>query len=61
MMFTAEQKRKAIERELSFRRRAYPRFVADKRMSQQLADEQIAIFEAIRKDYADAETKERLL
>lgn len=60
-MFTAEQKRKAMERELSFRRRVYPRFVADKKMSQQLADEQIAVFEAIRQDYADQEGKERLL
>jgi hypothetical protein len=60
-MFTAEQKRKAIERELSFRRRVYPRFIEQKKMTQQLADEQISIFEAIRADYANAETGERLI
>jgi hypothetical protein len=60
-MFTAEQKRKAVERELSFRRRVYPRFIEQQKMTQQLADEQIAIFEAIRSDYTDAETKERLI
>jgi len=60
-MFTPEQKRKAVERELSFRRRVYPRFIEQKKMSQQLADEQIAIFEAIRMDYSAAEESERLI
>jgi len=60
-MFTSEQKRKAVERELSFRRRVYPRFIEQKKMSQQLADEQIAIFEAIRMDYSAAEESERLI
>ena len=59
-MFTAEQKRKAVERELSFRRRVYPRFIEQRKMTRELADEQIAIFEAIRMDYSAAETKERL-
>lgn len=60
-MFSSEQKRKAVERELSFRRRVYPRFIEQKKMSQQLADEQIAIFEAIRMDYSAAEESERLI
>jgi len=60
-MFTSEQKRKAVERELTFRRRVYPRFIEQKKMSQQLADEQIAIFEAIRMDYSAAEESERLI
>jgi hypothetical protein len=60
-MFTAEQKKKAIERELTFRRRVYPRWIADGRMTQKLADEQIAIFEQIRDDYAKAEQGERLI
>jgi hypothetical protein len=60
-MFTAEQKKKAVERELTFRRRVYPRFIEQKKMTQKLADEQIAIFEAIRDDYTAAEGKERLI
>lgn len=60
-MFTAEQKRKAVERELAFRRRVYPRFVEQEKMTQKLADEQIAIFEAIRMDYSAAEQNERLI
>lgn len=60
-MFSAEQKKKAVERELSFRRRVYPRFIEQRKMSQALADEQIAIFEAIRDDYYAAESKERLI
>jgi hypothetical protein len=61
MIFTAEQKRKAVDRELSYRRRVYARRVADGKMSPQLAAEQIAIFEAIEDDYAAAEQRERLL
>lgn len=61
MVFTAEQKRKAVERELTFRRRVYPRWIADGRMTQKLADEQIAIFETISADYAAAEKNERLI
>ena len=61
MTFTTEQKRKAIERELSFRRRVYPRFIEQKKMTQVFADEQIAIFEAIRLDYSLIETSERLV
>lgn len=59
--FTAAEKRKVVERELGYRRRVYPRFVANRRMSQALADEQIAIMEAIRLDYVAAEEAERLL
>jgi anti-sigma regulatory factor (Ser/Thr protein kinase) len=60
-MFTAAQKKTAVERELSFRRRVYPRWIEQKKMTQKLADEQIAIFEAIRNDYYDAEQNERLI
>lgn len=60
-MFTATDKKKAVERELTFRRRVYPRWVADGRMTQKLADQQIEIFERIRDDYAAAETAERLI
>lgn len=60
-MHTAADKKKAIERELNYRRRVYPRWIADGRMTQKLADQQIEIFEAIRDDYAKAETTERLI
>lgn len=60
-MFTAEQKRKAVERELGYRRRVYPRRIELNQMTQKMADDQIAIFEAILADYAEAETKERLI
>jgi hypothetical protein len=61
MIYTAEQKRKAVERELGFRRRVYPNRIAAGFMTQKQADEQVAIFEAIRADYAQAEQSERLL
>jgi anti-sigma regulatory factor (Ser/Thr protein kinase) len=60
-MFTAAQKKTAVERELSFRRRVYPRWIEQKKMTQMLADNQIAIFEAIRNDYSAAEEIERLI
>jgi hypothetical protein len=60
-MFTAKQKREAIERELNYRRFVYPGRVAAGKMTQKLADLQIAIFEAIKADYAEAEKGERLL
>jgi hypothetical protein len=49
--FTAQQKLKAIERELRWRRYVYPRRVEKGDMKQQAADEQIALFEEIRNDY----------
>lgn len=45
--FTAKEKADAIERELGYRRRNYPRWVAAGTMSQALADKQIALFEEI--------------
>jgi hypothetical protein len=60
-MYTAEDKKKAIERELGYRRRVYPRWIEQNRMTKRQADQQIEIFEAIRDDYAKAETTERLI
>lgn len=59
--FTAEEKLNAVERELGYRRRVYPRRVSEGKMSQELADEQIALFEAIASDYRDRASSERLL
>lgn len=62
---SAADKLKAITRELGWRRVVYPKRVAEGRMKQADADLQIAIFEAIARDYraaADAEdAKGRLL
>lgn len=61
MTFTAQDKLEAVERELAFRRRVYERRVADGKMTQQLADRQIAVFEAIAADYDEKAAGERLL
>lgn len=63
--FTAADKAACAEREVTQRRRVYPRLVESRRMKQAEADRQIAIMEAIAADYraqADAdEAKGRLL
>jgi len=60
-MFSSLEKLDAVERELALRRRVYPNRVGTHRMSQQFADRQIAIFEAIAADYRDRVTAEQLL
>lgn len=60
-MSTSAEKLEAVQRELNYRRRVYPRWIADKRMTQQLADRQIAIFEEIAADYQKLAEGERLL
>lgn len=59
--YSAEEKLKAIERELGYRRHVYARRVIEGKMSQALADAQIAVFEAIRADYLAEVSKGRLL
>ena len=59
--FTAEEKLEAVERELGYRRRVYGRRVSEGKMTQQLADRQIGIFESIAADYVKAARGERLL
>jgi hypothetical protein len=59
--FTAAEKLDAVVRELGYRRRVYERRVADKKMTQQLADKQIAVFESIAEDYRKQAAGERLL
>lgn len=58
---TATDKLREINREIGQRRRVYPRLVAAEKMTQQAADRQIAIMEAIRADYEPQANKERLL
>ena len=58
---TATDKLREINREIGQRRRVYPRLIAKGAMTQQAADRQIAIMEAIRADYEMQANKERLL
>ncbi len=53
MTFSRRQKHDAAVREVKMRHRVYPRWVADGRMTQAKADEEIAIMEAIAADYAE--------
>lgn len=61
MPFTATDKLEAVNRELGFRRRVYPRFIEEGKMSKGHADRQIAIFEEIAADYGKLAEGERLL
>jgi hypothetical protein len=59
--YTAALKLASIERELKMRRRVYPRFIEDGKMTDGFAAVQISIFEAIAEDYRDLAAKENLL
>jgi hypothetical protein len=50
-VITAREKFECAEREVKQRRYVYARRVADGKMTQQLADKQIAMMEAIAADY----------
>lgn len=58
---TAADKLAAVRREITMRRRVYPRWVEANRMSQAKADEEIAVMEAIVADYERQVAGERLL
>jgi len=58
---SAEVKLEAIERELRYRRRVYPRLIAEGKMTEHLARAQIGTLEAIAEDYREASRKERLV
>lgn len=49
--FRTDTKLAAVERELSYRRRVFPRRIEAGKMTKQLAFEQIAVFESIAADY----------
>ncbi len=59
--FTAADKLECLERELTYRKRVYPRRVMEHRMTQGLADRQIALMEDIIRDYVLLASRERLL
>lgn len=58
---TAAMKAACAEREAKMRRRVYPRWVSEGRMTQAFADAEIAAMEAIAADYRAMMEKERLL
>lgn len=60
-IFTADEKLAAVRRELNMRRRVYPRWVSNGKMSQAKADEETAVMEAIVADYERQVQGERLL
>lgn len=59
--FTAQDKLECAEREVRYRKRVYAARVSTGRMTQGLADRQIALMEDIVRDYALAAEAERLL
>lgn len=50
-----------VRRELSYRRRVYPRLVAAGKMTQQLAHTQMELMQAVEKTLEKLEPSERLL
>lgn len=50
-MSTTEEKMKEIQRELNMRKRVFPAWVLQGRITQQVADKRIKIMEDIFKDY----------
>jgi len=53
--FTDTEKREAAEREAKMRRKVYPRWVEQKKMSLAQADKQIALMDEIADDYRKKE------
>jgi hypothetical protein len=51
-MITAKEKLECARRELVMRKRVYPKWVADGRMTKAQADRQIEVMTAIAEDYA---------
>lgn len=60
-MITIEDQIKAVEREISMRRRVYPRWVENKRMSREKADKEIATMEAVLETLKEVQKQSRLL
>lgn len=61
MTFTAQDKLDAVKREIGYRKHVYARRVEQGKMTQQKANHEIAVFEAIHGDHEAAASKERLL
>jgi len=61
MTITNTEKRQCAEREVKQRKYVYPRLVQNERMTQQKANREIEIMEAIAADYRELEDRERLV
>jgi hypothetical protein len=61
MTFTAREKRESAERELKMRRRVYPRWIEQGKLTQEKADREIELMAEIASDYATIEKTECLL
>lgn len=61
MKFTNREKMQAAQREVGYRRFVYPRRVADGKMSQKKADDEIALMEEIAVEYGERAKAEQLL
>lgn len=59
--YPAKIKLQAIEREVAYRRRVYPRWIEAGKITDGFAAAQISIFEAIAEDYREQAKKERLI
>lgn len=60
-MITIEDQIKAVEREISMRRRVYPNWVASKRMSQEKANKEIKNMEAVLETLKEVQKQGQLL
>jgi len=58
---TREEKRAEIGREIALRQRVYPRWIADRKITQQDADRQMAILVAIQADYGEPQRTGHIL
>jgi hypothetical protein len=57
MNISSARKLQCIEREIGMRKRVYPRFVEKGKITQDFADEEIAVLESIRQDYENTQGK----
>lgn len=60
-MITIDEQIKAVEREISMRRRVYPRWVENKRMSQEKAVKEVKAMEAVLETLKEVQKQSRLL
>lgn len=60
-IFSAEEKLECVRREIKLRQRVYPYRVAQGKMTQQLADEQLALMAAVEQDMERLAQSQRLI
>ena len=59
MRYSREEKRREVEREVEMRKRLYPRWVREGRITAEQADRAIGIMQAVAADYAPPDLFER--